>query len=152
MINEGKARVEITSYRDHCYNLDCMFSIFFFSQFQRRTKVATCHFSFHCEILPTCNHSNVRSSTVKMAKQSSVILRTEQHSVEVMICTSLTMATLSKTRIVTLATHTNHQLGISLTLHKPSRLLVATSSHQQKLKYFTEYYDILRETRILKLT
>ena len=88
-----------------------------------------------------------------MAKQSSVILRTEQHSVEVMMCTSLTMATLSNTRIVTLATHTNHQLGISLTLHKPSRcLLVATSSHLQKLKYFTEYYDILRETRILKLT
>ena len=131
-----------------------MFSIFFFSQFQRSTKVPTCHFSSHCEILPTCNHSNVRSSTVKMAKQSSVILRTEQHSVEVMICTSLTMATLSKTRIVTLATHTNHQLGISLTLHKPSRcLLLAATSHQQKLKYFAKHYDILREeTRILKLT
>ena len=147
MINEGKARVEITAY------IECMFSIFFFSQVQRSIKVPMCHFSSHCEILPTYNHSNVRSSTVKMAKQSSVILRMEQHSVEVMICTSLTMATLSKTRIVTLATHTNHQLGISLTLHKPSRcLLVATSSHQQKLKYFTEYYDILRETRILKLT
>ena len=97
MINEDKARAEITAYRDHCKKLHCMFSIFFFSQFQNSTKVPTCHFSSHCEILPTCNHSNVRSSTVKMAKQSSVILRTEQHSVEVMICTSLTVATLTNT-------------------------------------------------------
>ena len=74
-----------------------------------------------------------------MLMQSTVILRTEHYLVEVMICTSLTMPTLSKARIVTLATHTKHQLGISITLHKPSRcLLVATSSHQQKLKYSTE--------------
>ena len=74
-----------------------------------------------------------------MAAQSTVILHTEQYLVEVMICSSITMPTLTKARIVTLATHTCHQLGISMALHKPSRcLLVATSSHQQKLKYFTE--------------
>ena len=89
-----------------------------------------------------------------MAKQYSVILRTEQHSVEFMICTSITMPTLTKARIMlTLAAHTSHQLGISIALNKPSRcLLVAATSHQQKLKYFTEHYDILRETRIVKLT
>ena len=74
-----------------------------------------------------------------MATQSAVIFRTEQHLVEVMIWSSVTMPTLTKARIVTLATHTNHQLGIRITLNKPSRcLLVATPSHQQKLKYFTE--------------
>ena len=73
-----------------------------------------------------------------MVKQSSVTLHTEQYLVKVMTCTSLTMPTLTKTRIVTLATHTKHQLGISITLPKPSRLLVAHTSHQQKLKYFTE--------------
>ena len=70
-----------------------------------------------------------------------------------MICTSITMPTLTKARIMlTLAAHTSHQLGISIALNKPSRLLVAATSHQQKLKYFTEHYDILRETRIVKLT
>ena len=74
-----------------------------------------------------------------MVTQSTVILHTEQHLVKVLTCTSITMPTLTNTRIVTLATHTSHQLDISITLHKPSRcLLVATSSHQQKLKYFTE--------------
>ena len=74
-----------------------------------------------------------------MVTQSTVILRTEQHLVEVMICTSLTMPTLTNTRIVALATHTKHQLGISVALHKPSRcLLVSATSNQQKLKYFTE--------------
>ena len=73
-----------------------------------------------------------------MVTQSSVILRTEYYLV-VMICTSLTMPTLTKARVVTLATHTSHQLGISITPHKPSRcLLVAKTSHQQKLKYSTE--------------
>ena len=141
MINESKARVEITAYRYHCYKLDCMFSIFLFSQFQRSTKVPTCHFSSHCEIVLTCNHSNVRSSTVKIAKQSSVILRTEQHLVEVMISISTTMPILTKARIVfTLAAHTSHQLEISIALNKPNRcLLVAATSHQQKLKYFTEH-------------
>ena len=134
-----------------------MFSIFFLSLFQRSTKVPACHFSSHCEILPTCNHSNVRSSTVKMAKQSTVtvILRTEQHLVVVMISTSITMSTLTKARIVftALAAHTSHQLGISIALNKPSCcLLVAVTSHQQKLNYFTEYYDIIRDTRTLKLT
>ena len=81
-----------------------------------------------------------------MVTQSTVILRTEQHLVEVMIWSSLTMPTLTKAHVVTLATHTSHQLGIGITLHKPSRcLLVANTSHQQKLKYSTEYYDILRE-------
>ena len=74
-----------------------------------------------------------------MSTQSAVLLHTEQHLVGVVICTSLTMPTLTKARIVTLATHTSHQLGISLALHKPSRcLLVAPTSHQQKLKYSTE--------------
>ena len=74
-----------------------------------------------------------------MVTQSTVVLRTEQYLVEVMICGSLTMPTPTKTRIVTLAAHTKHQLGIRITLHKPSRcLLVAATSHQQKLKYSTE--------------
>ena len=73
-----------------------------------------------------------------MATQSTVILRTEHHLVEVVICASLAMPTLTKARIVILAAHTN-QLGISMALNKPSRcLLVAATSHQQKLKYFTE--------------
>ena len=75
-----------------------------------------------------------------MEKQSTVILRTEQHLVEVMISTSITMPTLTKARIVfTLAAPISHQLGISIALNKPSRcLLVAATSHQQKLTYFTE--------------
>ena len=74
-----------------------------------------------------------------MATQSTVILHTEQYLVEEMICSLLTMPTLTKTRPVTLATRTNHQLGFSITLNKPSRCLqVAATSHQQKLKYFTE--------------
>ena len=76
---------------------------------------------------------------VRALTQSSVNLRSEHHLVEVVICTSLTMPTPTKTRIVTLATHTNHHLGISTALHRPGHcLLIATNSHQQKLKYFTE--------------
>ena len=74
-----------------------------------------------------------------MVMQSTVILHGEQYLLEVVIWPSLTMPTLTKTRVVTLATRTSHQLGISVTLHKPSRcLLVANTSHQQKLKYSTE--------------
>ena len=92
----------------------------------------------HSNALTTCSHSNVPSFTIKIAGQSSVILRTEQYLVLV-ICTSLTMPTLIKTHIVILVLHTNHQLGISMALHKPDRcLLVATTSHQQKLKHFIE--------------
>ena len=121
-------------YKNYCY-----FPSLFFSLVQEITKVPTFHFCSHYETPTTCNHSNVPSLTVKMPTQSTVILCTEQHLVEVMICTSLTMPTLTEARIVTLATHTSHQLSISMALNKPSRcLLVASASHQQKLKFFIE--------------
>ena len=81
---------------------------FYFFQVPDSGKVLAFHFCSHYETLTTCNHSNVRLLTVKMATQSTVIFRTEQHLVEVMIFTSLTMPTLIKTRIVTLATHTKN--------------------------------------------
>ena len=115
------------------------FPSYFFPQVQDSAKLPTSHFCSHYETLTTCSHSNVPSFTIKIAGQSSVILRTEQYLVQVVICTSLTMPTLTKTHIVTLARHTNHQLGIGMALHKPDRcLLVATTSHQQKLKHFIE--------------
>ena len=52
--------------------------------------------------------------------------------------------------VVTLAPHTNHQLGINITLNKPSRcLLVTDPSRQQKLKYFTELLHVLQKTLTL---
>ena len=71
------------------------FALYFFPQVQHSTKLPTTHFCSHYETLITCNHLNVRSLTVKMATQSSVILRTEQYLVEVMICSSITMPTLT---------------------------------------------------------
>ena len=97
------------------------------------------HFCFRYETQTTYNHLNVQSLTVKMATQSTVILLMEQHLVEVMIFTSVTTPTLTKTHIATLVTHINLHLDISITLNKPSHcLLEVIGSHQQKLKYFTE--------------
>ena len=63
----------------------------------------------------------------------------EQHLVEVMICTSMTMPAVTQAHIATLVTHTNPHQDTNITPHKPSHcLLVATTSHQQKLKCFTE--------------
>ena len=110
-------------------------------------KVPTYHFCFHYETHEIWNHSNVRSLTVKMGMQSTVILRTEQHLVKEMIWPSRTsqvtttamVIVIEAIVVVTLAPHTSHHMAINMTPNKPSRcLLVDATSHQQPLKYFTE--------------
>ena len=115
--------------------------MFLISQVQINGKAPTHRFCFHYGTQTTCNHLNAQSLEEEMETRSTVLIPMERHSVELMICTSPTMPTATKALSATLVTHTNHQQDINSTLLKPSRcLLVATTSHPQKSKYFTEAF------------